>query len=92
MIRRFNIANAKKCLANSKRKKAPCQAPAMKNGRCRLHGGKSTGARTRKGLEKLKEINYRNGCSKKEAITYRKNARKFLRFCNSLLEIGYFHR
>lgn len=22
----------------------PCQCPAMKNGRCRLHGGKSSGA------------------------------------------------
>ena len=22
----------------------PCQSPGMKNGRCRMHGGKSTGA------------------------------------------------
>jgi hypothetical protein len=27
----------------------PCQAPAMKNGRCKLHGGKSTGPKTEKG-------------------------------------------
>lgn len=26
------------------RKGTPCQSPAMHNGRCRMHGGKSTGA------------------------------------------------
>jgi len=26
------------------RKQVPCKSPAMKNGRCRMHGGKSTGA------------------------------------------------
>ncbi len=26
------------------RKRTPCQSPAMANGRCRLHGGKSPGA------------------------------------------------
>ena len=90
--RRFNIKNAKKCLATTKRNKTLCQAPAMKNGRCRLHGGKSTGARTEEGLKKLKEANYRNGCSTKEAIEYRKESRRFLRLCNFLFEIGYFHK
>ena len=27
-----------------------CQAPAMRNGRCRIHGGASTGPRTPEGL------------------------------------------
>lgn len=27
----------------------PCQSPAMRNGRCRMHGGKSTGPRTEEG-------------------------------------------
>jgi hypothetical protein len=31
----------------------PCQAPAMKNGRCRLHGGASTGPTTMDGLARL---------------------------------------
>jgi hypothetical protein len=30
-----------------------CRAPAMPNGRCRLHGGKSTGPRTPEGLARL---------------------------------------
>ncbi len=29
----------------------PCQGAAMPNGRCKLHGGKSTGPRTPEGLE-----------------------------------------
>ncbi len=31
------------------RKGTPCQCPAMKNGRCRLHGGLSTGPKTSEG-------------------------------------------
>jgi len=34
-----------KCEARTRRG-TPCQAPAGPNGRCKLHGGKSTGART----------------------------------------------
>ena len=41
--------DGKHCGAQSKRTGKPCRQPAMKNGRCRLHGGKSTGPRTRKG-------------------------------------------
>jgi len=32
-----------RCLARTKRTGLPCRAPAMINGRCRLHGGKSSG-------------------------------------------------
>ncbi len=31
----------------------PCQAPAMKNGRCRMHGGKATGPTTLDGHARL---------------------------------------
>jgi hypothetical protein len=49
------------------RKGLPCQAPPVwnkstdkaKNGRCKLHGGKSTGARTEKGREAIRESNRR---------------------------------
>lgn len=37
---------APRCGARTKRGGNPCRAPAMANGRCRLHGGKSTGAPT----------------------------------------------
>lgn len=49
------------------RKGLPCQAPPVwnkstdkaRNGRCKLHGGKSTGARTEKGREAIRESNRR---------------------------------
>lgn len=36
------------------RRGTPCRAPAMKNRRCRLHGGKSTGPRTAAGIERIR--------------------------------------
>lgn len=35
--------DALRCGAKTRRQ-LPCQAPAMRNGRCRMHGGKSPGA------------------------------------------------
>ena len=49
------------CGAKSKRTECPCKQPAMKNGRCRLHGGKSTGPRTPEGLEKSRKANWKHG-------------------------------
>ena len=40
---------------------AKCKAPAMSNGRCRMHGGKSTGPRTSEGLERMRRANTRHG-------------------------------
>jgi ribosomal protein L32 len=40
---------------------AKCRAPAMSNGRCRMHGGKSTGPRTSEGLERMRRANTRHG-------------------------------
>lgn len=33
-----------RCGAHARTTGAPCQSPAMSNGRCRMHGGKSPGA------------------------------------------------
>ena len=44
------------------RKGTPCQRPGNKiNGRCRLHGGRSTGPRTTDGLERLVASKTKNG-------------------------------
>jgi ribosomal protein L32 len=40
---------------------APCKSPAMPNGRCRMHGGTSTGPRTAEGLERMRRANTRHG-------------------------------
>jgi hypothetical protein len=39
----------------------PCRQPAMANGRCRLHGGLSTGPRTAEGLERLRAARTKHG-------------------------------
>jgi len=58
---RFNINKVKRCGAYARQTGKPCKQPAMTNGRCRLHGGKSTGAKTDKGRRKARLANYRNG-------------------------------
>lgn len=50
-----------RCGARCKRSGKPCQSPAMPNGRCRMHGGKSTGPRTLEGLNRMRCANTRHG-------------------------------
>ena len=39
----LDMQAARRCGAKT-RKVTPCRSPTMPNGRCRMHGGKSTGA------------------------------------------------
>jgi hypothetical protein len=39
----------------------PCRSPAMPNGRCRMHGGRSTGPRTIEGLNRLRAATTKHG-------------------------------
>jgi hypothetical protein len=44
----------RRCQAHSKRTKQQCQAPAMRGkNTCRFHGGKSTGAKTAAGRQRI---------------------------------------
>ena len=43
MQRRLTMLESRECGAKT-RKGTPCRSPAMRNGRCRMHGGKSMGA------------------------------------------------
>jgi hypothetical protein len=52
--------NAPRCGAIS-RKGTPCKSPAMLNGRCRMHGGTSTGPRTEAGLARSRRANWKHG-------------------------------
>jgi hypothetical protein len=55
------MANAApRCGARSKRTGKPCRAAAMPNGRCKVHGGKSTGPRTPEGLERSRRANWKH--------------------------------
>jgi hypothetical protein len=52
--------DAPRCGAKT-RKGSPCMGPAMRNGRCRMHGGKSTGPRTPEGVERCRMANWKHG-------------------------------
>ena len=43
------------------RKGTACQCPAMQNGRCRLHGGLSTGPKTAEGIERIRKARTKHG-------------------------------
>ncbi len=60
---RVTLANAQlapRCGARTKRGSSCLQA-AMPNGRCRMHGGSSTGPRTPEGLERLRAARTKHG-------------------------------
>ena len=66
---------APRCGARSKRTAKPCQGAAMPNGRCKLHGGKSTGPRTPEGLERSRRANWKHGHFSREAKAERSRLR-----------------
>ena len=51
---------APRCGARTRRGTA-CQSPGMANGRCRLHGGASTGPRTAEGIERIRASRTKHG-------------------------------
>lgn len=50
-----------RCGAHRKFDGQPCQNPAMPNGRCRLHGGKSTGPKTPEGKARMRHAVTKHG-------------------------------
>ena len=66
---------APRCGACSKRTGKACQGAAMPNGRCKLHGGKSTGPRTPEGLERSRRANWKHGHFSREAKAERSRVR-----------------
>lgn len=49
-----------------------CQAPAMRNGRCRMHGGASTGPRTSEGLARVVKARTKHGLYAAEMLELRR--------------------
>ena len=56
-----DLSRVTACGARNKRSGQPCRAPAMLNGRCRLHGGLSTGPRTPEGLARSRRARWKHG-------------------------------
>ncbi len=85
-----NPMNAPRCGAKTRRGTA-CRAPAMPNGRCRMHGGGSTGPRTEAGLARCRRVRYRHGRYSVEAQERRKEIRKLMaQFDTFLQRLGEF--
>jgi hypothetical protein len=58
-----DYAKAPRCGARA-RAGGCCRQPAMRNGRCRMHGGLSTGPRTAEGLDRSRRARWKHGfCS-----------------------------
>ena len=81
---RFEVGNKRRfgpdwpgqrCCAKT-RKGTPCQRPAKQPvGRCRLHGGASTGPKTKDGLQRLTEAQTTHGrFTKKKRLAARQRA------------------
>ena len=73
-----DFSKAPRCGAKNRRGN-PCKCPAMKNGRCRLDGGLSTGPKTKEGIERIRRARWKHGRYSKTAIEERHNLRKMLK-------------
>ena len=63
-----------RCGAKTRRGTA-CQRAAYKhNGRCALHGGRSTGPRTQRGLQRISEANLKHGRQTKDKLAAQRHA------------------
>ena len=78
-MQKLPMHQAPRCLAKTRRATL-CQSPAMPNGRCRLHGGKSPGAPTGEN-----NGNYRHGFYTKEAIAERRDTADLIRASRELM-------
>src|SRR5215831_6791156 len=79
-----DFSRAPRCGAKTRRGTA-CQCPAMANGRCRLHGGLSTGPKTAEGIERIRRAVTKHGNYTKRAKAERAEYRALLRACREML-------
>ena len=73
-----NPDNAPRCGAKT-RSGAPCKGAAMPNGRCRMHGGPSTGPRTEAGKAAIRASRTKHGRYSQASIQQRREVRSLLR-------------
>ena len=76
---------APRCGAPRRADGLPCQQGAMPNGRCRMHGGMSTGPRTAEGLERSRKARWQHGYHSAQAKADRLEARRELQTVRALL-------
>jgi len=79
-----DLSKVKRCGAKTRRGTS-CQCPAMKNGRCRLHGGLSTGPKTAAGIEAIRRAHIKHGYYSRAAVLERRQGRLELRALREFL-------
>jgi len=80
-----DLSKCLRCGAKT-RKGTKCKSPAMKNGRCRMHGGKSTGPKTAEGIERIRQAHLKHGYYSKEAIRERAQENGLYQFFKNMLQ------
>lgn len=79
-----DFSKAARCGAKNRRG-THCGCPAMPNGRCRLHGGLSTGAKTAEGIERIRQAVTKHGRYSGRAQAERRLFHQLLRESRDLL-------
>lgn len=79
-----NPANAPRCGAKT-RSGGRCRGPAMPNGRCRMHGGPSTGPKTEEGKARIRASRTIHGRYSHAAVEQRRLAAQQRRAMRSTL-------
>jgi len=74
---------ARRCGAKA-RSGCACRQPAMANGRCRFHGGKSTGPKTVLGRERSRLSQYRHGLRGRDFVVMRREGMRIRRNLRAL--------
>ena len=82
-----DFSTAPRCGARNRRG-TPCQCPAMANGRCRLHGGLSTGPKTQAGLERIRQAVTKHGRYSQKAVAERQYVRRLLKECWATIKLA----
>jgi hypothetical protein len=80
-----DFSRAKRCGAKNRRGE-PCRCPAMRNGRCRLHGGLSTGPKTKEGLDRIKQALTKHGRYTQQAKAEQRYFHKLLKGLRTFLK------
>jgi len=80
----YAIQQAPRCGAKTRQQTA-CRNPAMKNGRCRMHGGLSTGPRPPEGLERSRLARWKHGAYSQETKAMLRESRRQWRELLALL-------
>jgi hypothetical protein len=83
--RQGDFRNAARCGAKTRRGSS-CQCPAMANGRCRLHGGKSTGPKTAEGRDRIRRALTKHGKYTQAAKNERRQYRELIRDARETLK------